>query len=170
MFNINWDPAHVQAASNVVEAVAVVLATLFAVLEWRKAKKRQEEERRVRQEQIDREAHEIPHSYYTRYLELTVQYPELDMGDLPLPQPVTLTPTQKSQAAGLFLIWLASVQQAYLLYYKSSEDAHQRRWGGWRDYILELMARENFFEYWNMYKHQFDTEFVKYVSDLIQSN
>lgn len=147
------------ATGSMIQALAVSVATVFAILEWRKAQRRR-----------DKEAFEVPHGYYTRYEELTVMYPELDMGDLPLPKPVKLTPKQKSQAVGMFLMWLAMVQQAFALYQNVSEKATNNRWTGWEKYILENMARENFLEYWNLYHHQFDRDFDNYMIKLLKDH
>ena len=158
MKNITWTDV-AAALGSVLQAVAVIFATFFALPEWLKSRKLR-----------DKEAFETPHTYYTKYEELTVMYPELDMGDLPLPKPAKLTAEQKSQAVGLFLIWLAMIQQAYTLYKDASKPAIRNRWIGWEKYILENMARDNFKEYWSMFHHQFDREFDNYMIELLQKH
>ena len=150
----------ITAISALVQGIAVSAAAFFALVEWRRSKREQMKELAEEAKRRDKEAFQRGHMHYTSYLKLAVKYPELDMGDLPLPNPPTLTPLQKSQAVGVFLVWCASLQQAWSLYKDGSPTVHMKRWGGWLIYFDEFMKRDNFRQYWDMYKNQFDVDYV----------
>ena len=153
----------VTAVSALIQAVAVSAAAFFALVEWKRSKRDQATAYNLEVDRKDKEAFQRGHMHYTSYLKLAVKYPELDMGDFPLKNPPELNEMQRAQAIGIFLVWCASLQQAWSLYQDGSLKAHVNRWNGWLKYFDSFMERENFREYWAMYKDQFD---VNYVADM----
>lgn len=161
MREINW--SQLADIATVISALAVITATLFAGIEWKKEKRRLSKERMDEQMRLDALAFEGQHADYIKILELTTHYPELDLADYALPDPPELSSIKLAQAHGIFLIWAAMVQRAYVLYNQSSDRAKQAQWKGWEIYICERMSRKNFGEYWKLYRHQFDADFQKYM-------
>ena len=158
----------ITAVSALVQGVAVSAAAFFGLVEWKRSKREQAIAIGLESDRRDKEAFQRGHMHYTSYLKLAVKYPELDMGDLPLKNPPELNDLQKAQAVGVFLVWCASLQQAWSLYKDGSKTVKYNRWEGWVIYFQSFMKRENFRQYWDMYKNQFDINYVAEMESKLQ--
>lgn len=123
-----------------------------------------------RKEQKDREE-SVYHVLDERYLEfqrLCLQYPYLDVFDIPDNVPVALTEQQKKEELILFSWLLSLLERAYLLQSKRDPLSLQKQWGGWKDYIDSYCQRKNFQAAWKVIGEMWDPRFELFINEMIK--
>lgn len=107
---------------------------------------------------------------YSKFLELCIQYPELNMYYLPLEKSSKLTPTQKIQRYALFEILISTLERSHIMYADQSTYIKKLQWGGWKQQIDLYCARADFRELWRMLPPEFyDVRFMKYIDGVIEA-
>ena len=85
---------------------------------------------------------------YQDFLQLCMEYPELDLYDIPLAREVDLTPEQRLRQYALFDILVSLLERAYLMYSDQSNRIKRRQWKGWENYFRDYAAHPTFRRLW----------------------
>ena len=102
------------------------------------------------------------------YQELCLKYPNLDVFDYQLPNPLPLTEDDQQREAIMFTMLISILERAFIMYRVNSPAVRQRQWDGWVEYIDAFLRRENFRNAWEKYSEMFDTDFRAFVATRIQ--
>lgn len=105
---------------------------------------------------------------YLEYQQLCLQYPYLNIFDIPDKKPATLNEEQKKEELILFTMLFSIFERAYLLYTDHYSHIKKKQWIGWDTYIKSYCERDNFLSAWKISGSTFDTEFEKYMTDIIK--
>jgi hypothetical protein len=108
---------------------------------------------------------------YIDYLKLCLQYPHLDVADIPRPNAAEsaaaeLTPEQQRDELMVFSVLLSIMERAYLMYKDRWYNVKEVQWNGWEDYIRGWLDRPNFRRALDELLQGFDQRFVDYMEDL----
>jgi hypothetical protein len=106
---------------------------------------------------------------YLEFLRLVMEYPELDMFDIPLEKKTTLTPEQQIQQIAMFEILISLFERAALMYRDQSDEIKKTQWEGWNSYIEDWAKRTTFQELWERRGDQYEKEFVNYMQGIISN-
>jgi len=128
-----------------------------------------------RKEQRDREygTYNALDEKYLQYLQLCLEYWDLDVFDIPLPEQKkrpTLEQTRKEQI--LFLILVSILERAYLMYKDQSTEIKKDQFSGWEEYMRAWSSRASFRRSWNQPgfdPQTFDEGFYKYMNSLMEA-
>jgi hypothetical protein len=147
---------------EIVSGLVTILGLPFAIATYIRRKNQESLEARTR---ADDEAYSRLFTDYNDYLKLVMQYPELDLGDEPLPSPPSFDddPLLKIRAVSLFNVFLSLVERAYLLYGVASDEARNKQWRGWQAYTVEVLSRPHIRAMYERHKDQYDASFVAAV-------
>lgn len=104
---------------------------------------------------------------YIDYLNLCLQYPMLDVSDIPKDQPPELTPDQRHSELMMFSILLSIMERAYLMYKDRSYNVRQKQWEGWNGYIRDWVTRANFRNALPQLASGFDSRFVAFLHEIV---
>lgn len=128
--------------------------------------------RSSKKEQREREE-AVYHALDEKYLDfqrLCLQYPYLDIFDVPDNKAVALTEQQKKEELILFT-WLFSLfERAYVLHDERDSQKLQKQWLGWKDYIYSYCQRKNFRSAWEISGQTFDPRFQLFMDEMIKSH
>ena len=112
--------------------------------------------------------HALDEKYY-EYIELCLQYPDLNLFYLPLSKDVPLTPPQMIQKYALFEILISLLERAHIMYSDQSTSIKKAQWEGWELYIQRWSQRRDFRELWStLAPGYYDERFTQYVGDLVR--
>ena len=106
---------------------------------------------------------------YVQFLQLCLNYPDLDIFDVPSEEGRDPTPAQRRQEQILFTILISILERAFLMYKDQSTTLKKRQWTGWVDYMKDYCSRENFRREWPTLGPQFDSSFVEFVNGFIRT-
>jgi hypothetical protein len=165
---------HFQQVKDVAEFlsyVAVVLGVPLALLQFRDAVRKEQEDRQQRNRAIEKERQDREYATYDalddKYLEfqkLCFDHPHLDISDVPDKDPAPLTEAQKKQQIIAFSMLFSMFERARIMYLDQSADVKKRQWTGWEEYIGNYLRRTNFREAWEIYGTQYDSRFQEYMA------
>lgn len=149
---------YLQAITN----VFVILGLPVAFIQYKITK---------RKEKRDREygTYNALDEKYLEYQQLCLQYPYLNIFDIPDKKPAQLNEEQKKEELILFTMLFSIFERAYLLYTDHYSHIKKKQWLGWDIYIKSYCKRDNFLQAWKISGSTFDTEFEKYMKDTIKS-
>ncbi len=147
---------------DAISKIVVILGLPLAFIQYRITKKK---------ERRDREygTYNALDEKYIEYQELCLQYPYLNIFDIPDKKPAELDDKQKKEELILFTMLFSIFERAYLLYSDQYSNIKLKQWSGWDAYIKSFCQRTNFLEAWNTSGSTFDTEFEKYMKEVIKS-
>jgi hypothetical protein len=146
---------------SIVASLAIILSLPTALYQLIRA---------LKSEQKSREA-AVYNSLDDRYIEfqaLCMQYPYLNIHDIPDETPITLNPKQKKQERIGFTFLLSIFERAYLMYLDQNHQLREAQWTGWDEYIHRACERETFREMWLTIEKTYDTRFVQYLNTIMQ--
>lgn len=124
-----------------------------------------------RKEQREREE-AVYHALDEKYLDfqrLCLQYPYLDVFDVPDKWPGNLTTHQKKEELILFTMLFSLFERAYILHNKENQRVLKGQWAGWQAYIHAYCQRENFQAAWKISGETFDPRFQVFMDKAIKS-
>lgn len=149
---------------EVLSKLVIICGFPFAYYQYRKAKEK---------EKRDRE-YGTYHALDEKYIEfqkLCLQYPYLNVFDIPDALPAELNAEQKKEELILFTMLFSIFERAFLLYTDPQQTSaiKEKQWVGWDSYISSYCNRENFLSAWEISGSTFDTEFEKYMRKTIEA-
>jgi hypothetical protein len=134
--------------------VATVVGIPLAIIMFRvqENKERQNEQEEIYDKLMEQ---------YTLIQEKLFEYPELDVHDKPLEN----TEDARRQYI-LYQMVVSLFERSYILLASETDQAYQRMWNSWVDYIREWIARPNFRTALPRLMEGEDKDFVTYMADL----
>ena len=161
----------VKDVAELLSDLAVVFGVPVALLQYRDAVKKEQEDRRDRNRALDKEREAREYLTYDaldeKYLEfqkLCFDNPHLDIWDVPDKEPAPLTAPQKKQQVVAFFMLFSMFERACIMYLDQAPDVKKRQWTGWEEYINSYLRRANFREVWEIYGTQYDSRFQEYMA------
>ena len=126
--------------------------------------------RTTRKEARDRElgTYNALDDKYIEYLRICLQHPRLDIFDIPLQAPQSLSAEEKEQELIAFTILMSIFERAFLMYQQQNTAIKMRQWVGWQEYIVNYCARKNFKDAWIISGNTFDTSFQIFMQDILR--
>jgi len=139
-------------------AIGGIAGLYLALAAYRKATKK---------EQLDRErgTYDSLDAKYLDFLRLSIQHPELDLFERPLPAPPELSDQGCVQQLAAFAILLSIFERAYLLFKDETDGLRARQWAGWQGSMSQYAERGNFREAWRLCGDGFDTAFQTFLQN-----
>ena len=137
---------------NVLAEVAIILGIPLGLYELNRSS---------RKEQKDREEavyHALDEKYMS-FQRLCLEYPYLDIFDIPDSTPPVLTEKQKKEELIVFTLLFSIFERAYVMYMKTNSKVLRGQWYGWEEYIYDYCKRENFRTAWKISGETFDPRF-----------
>lgn len=127
--------------------------------------------RAKRKEDLDREygIYNALDDKYIDFLKLCLDYPELDVFDVPLKEKTMLSPRQKRIQLILYSTLISIMERSFLMYRDQSTKIKKMQWDGWVSYLNDYAIRESFQEAWHDVGEQFDSRFVEFMNVRLKS-
>jgi hypothetical protein len=112
------------------------------------------------------------------YEKLAMQYSELGLSDavvqdttlLPFKPDSLFTKKEKLISRNLMYLIISMYERAYIMYSDGGSGFKQRQWVGWEQGMKRWVANEQFQKTWIVRGVDFDSNFQKYVNDLMEAN
>jgi hypothetical protein len=123
-----------------------------------------------RKERVEREygTYDALDEKYIQYLTLSLQYPDLDVGEYPTVVE-NLSPEQRMREIAMMSILMSILKRAYIMYSDKSNKKKEEEWTGWDEYIHGWYTRDSFKRNWKYVGQEFQSGFMKYISDVVAS-
>src|SRR5262245_34445858 len=115
-----------------------------------------QERARSRQQRRDQVFDELDQRY-VEFMRLCVDHPDLDVMELPLPEPREPTPTQLRREYALLAILISLFESAEVMYRDQDSDVRKAQFEGWRTLMKSYANRPGFRRVWGSIGTQFDT-------------
>ena len=124
--------------------------------------------RAIRKEQRDREGatYDAVDDKYIEFQRLCLEYPRLDVWDLPNSSPLELSKEEKKQELIAFTLLLSIFERGFLM----KSDMSSEQWTGWHEYIKDYSKRPNFRHAWKESGGTFDSRFEEFMGKLVADN
>lgn len=156
---MDWD--QILKYSTIVANVAIFLGGFIALGEYI-------HNNRKRQRDRDYGTYNSLDDKYIEFLNICLQYPELDIFDVPSPHVGALSDIQCKRQLIAFTILFSIFERAFLMYHDASNKIKKEQWSGWKEYIERYAQRSNFREAWERSGETFDTTFVSYMNGVMR--
>lgn len=116
-------------------------------------------------ERADREAriYDAVWASYIDYQRLSLQYPYLDVFEVPDEQPAPLTPSQAKEERVVLFILFSIFERAYLVYRDHPTPVTEAQWRGWDAHIRTYFRRANVRRAWSLGESTSDPRFSAYM-------
>jgi hypothetical protein len=137
--------------------LVAVLGVPWALILYRRDAARQREEREVG-------TYSSLDDKYLHYLELVLQYPELNLIVPAMAGARKYTQEQKVQRNAMFETLISIFERAYLLYANHSDRKRQTQWTGWVSALQDWKNHPDFEQLWSSAGQQFDDDFIAFVN------
>jgi hypothetical protein len=125
-------------------------------------------EKRKDRIQAERETYMEADGRYIDYLKMCLEHPELDCFEFTKNDPDLSTTGLDVKKLTLFTILISLLEFGYVLYRDQHISARSTQWQGWHDYMAMWAQREDFRRAWPVLGPQFDTDFVKYMEQIMR--
>jgi hypothetical protein len=142
--------------------IAFSLGIPAALFEYRRENRHDRRER-------EQEIYDSLDEGFIEFQKMCLQYPYLDVADIPDEQPVELTPEQQKEEYTVLLILFSLFERAYLMQLDSPTPATRTQWSGWDKAIHQYFQRSNVVEAWLKVGEWFDPRFEDYLHDVIET-
>lgn len=106
---------------------------------------------------------------YVDYLKLALNYPELDVFDIPEPRPRMLSASEKIQQKMLYCVVISILERAYLTFQFRDLPSRSHQWRGWDEYANNYACRAAFREVWAEVGNEFDIRFQLYMKQKMEA-
>jgi hypothetical protein len=143
----------------VVSAVTIVGLPLAIFKFW-------QDRARAHQQRRDQVFDELDQRY-VQFMRLCVDHPDLDIMDLPLPEPHEPTPTQLRKEYALLAILISLLESAEVMYRDQDSDVRKAQLEGWRTLMKSYANRPGFRRVWGSIGPQFDSGFQERMNGYI---
>jgi hypothetical protein len=133
----------------------------LAVYEYLKARKleRQAQEYKVYNE-LDNRLFE--------YQKLALQYPDLDILELPGSNPAPAVDKKRKQELIAYAMLFSLFERAYLMFNNQTTLFKDKQWSGWKLFLDELLHRKNVQAAWQLSKNTYETDFQSFMDRKIR--
>lgn len=136
--------------------IVVVLGVPTGLFQYYRAQVRERQEREAR-------VFDAVSASYLDFQRMCLQYPYLDVFDIPDTSPVQLTPSQQKEELIAYSILFSIFERAYLLYLANRTPVTEGQWQGWDQHIRGYFRRENFRRAWRAGEGSYDPRFNEYM-------
>ena len=128
--------------------------------------------RAKRKEELDREygTYNALDEKYIEFQKLCFDLPTLDIFDIPDSSARELSELEKKQELIAFTMLFSIFERAYLMYFDQDGNLKAKQWTGWNDYIASYCRRQNFRDAWESSGNTFDTDYQKFMTDILSGN
>jgi len=146
---------------DAISKIVIILGLPLAFIQYRVTK---------RKEKRDREygTYNALDEKYLEFQNLCLQFPYLDVFDIPDKKPIDLSDEQKKEELILFTMLISIFERSYLLYNDQRSSIKEKQWLGWDTYIKSFCKRSNFLSAWKISGQTFDKEFEQYMVKTIK--
>jgi hypothetical protein len=128
-----------------------------------------QERARSRQQRRDQVFDELDQRY-VEFMRLCVDHPDVDVLELPMPEPHEPTPTQLRKEYALLAILISLFESAEVMYRDQDSDVRKAQYEGWKTLMKSYAHRPAFRRVWNSIGPQFDTGFQKCMNGYISKS
>lgn len=127
---------------------------------------------KTRKERRDREygTYNALDEHYLDFQKMCLQYPNLDVFDIPDATPLELSSEDQKRELVAFTLLFSIFERAFLMYKDQSRTMRLRQWTGWHQYIESYCGRENFRQAWRTSGRTFDVDFQAYMAGLVDDH
>lgn len=146
---------------DIIAKLVVILGFPLAYIQFKRAKQKEKRDREYG-------TYNALDEKYLEFQKLCLQYPHLNIFDIPDTKSSKLSEEQTKQELILFTMLFSIFERAYLLYSDQNSIIKKRQWLGWDSYIRSYCARENFLKAWEISGSTFDTSFESYMQANIE--
>ena len=155
----NWLITNLETVLNFTQLIGIPIAILIYI-----------NNKRMERRDKDYGTYDSLDDKYIDYLKLCLEYPALDVADIPRRElaasAAVLTPEQRHAELMMFSILLSIMERAYLMYKDRSYKVREKQWLGWDEYIRTWLERTNFKAALPDLLPGFDGRFVDYLIGL----
>lgn len=147
----------------IIETVAqlvVVIGFPLAIIQYQRTKRR---------EASDREygTYNALDDKYIEFQELCLRHPRLDVFDIPLANPPSLTDEERQQELIAFTLLMSIFERSFLMYRDQTRPIRRAQWVGWHHYMDGYCRRQNFRDAWTISGTTFDERFQEFMKDMM---
>ena len=140
--------------------VAFSLGIPAALFEYARENRRDRSER-------EQEIYDSLDEGFIEFQKLCLQYPYLDVADIPDEQLAPLTAVQQKEEYTILLVLFSLFERAYLMQQDSRSAATQAQWYGWDKAIHQYLQRANVVSVWQKVGQWFDPRFEDYMAAVV---
>ena len=148
--------SHVKDIFELASYIVVVLGVPIGLFQYYQSKVRERQERESR-------VFDAVSASYLDFQRTCLQYPYLDVFDIPDAAPATLTPAQQKEELIAFAILFSIFERAYLLYVANQTPITEAQWQGWDQHMRGYFRRANFRRAWHTGDGSYDPRFNEYM-------
>jgi hypothetical protein len=146
----------VTAVFELTSYIVVVLGVPIGLFQYHQAKVRERQEREAR-------VFDAVSASYLDFQRTCLQYPFLDVFDIPDASPTALSPAQQKEELIAFAMLFSIFERAYLLYLANQTPVTEAQWQGWDQHVRGYFRRENFRRAWHTGEGSYDPRFNEYM-------
>jgi len=127
------------------------------------------ENRRDRHER-EQEIYDSLDEGFIEFQKLCLEYPYLDVADIPDEHHVALTAEQQKEEYTILLVLFSLFERAYLMQLDSPTPTTLAQWYGWDKAIHQYFQRENVVQAWQKVGEWFDPRFESYMRGVVDTD
>lgn len=150
------DLDRVMSVLELIYYLSIVVGVPVGLYQYIQAKRREREDRESR-------VFDAVSASYMEFQRLCLDYPYLDVFDIPDDQPAALTPLQAKEELVAFSVLFSIFERAYLLYADRPTRITEGQWQGWHAHICGYYRRANFRRAWSLGSSSYDPRFNAYM-------
>lgn len=150
------DLGRVNSVFELISYLVVVLGVPTGLYQYVMAKRREREDRELR-------IFDAVNASYLEFQRLCLEFPHLDVFDIPDDAPAALTPLQVKEELVAFSVLFSIFERAYLLYADHPTRITEGQWQGWHAHICGYFRRANFRRAWSLGASSYDPRFNAYM-------
>lgn len=105
---------------------------------------------------------------YLEFQKLCLEFPRLDVSDIPLVNPPELNEFERQQELIAFTMLMSVFERAFLMYKDQGVKIRREQWDGWHEYIEGYCRRANFRGAWEISGKTFDARYQAFMKDILR--
>jgi hypothetical protein len=148
-------------------ALVTIVGLPLAIITFKQERERDRREMSLNRQQRRDQIFDELDQRYVEFMRLCAEHPELDVMELPLPDPYEPTPTQLRVEHALLAILLSLFESAFVMYEGEDSKIRRRQFDGWKILIEAYASRPSFRRVWSTIGPQFDKGFQKFMNGYI---
>lgn len=146
----------VKEIAQIVYYVALSVLGPLALMEYLKAKKREQMEREYKTyDELD--------TKFFEYQKLALEYYDLDILDVSNNDPSLSFDKKRKQEQVAFFILFSLFERAFLMFNNQTDAFKTKQWSGWKHFLNVFLRRESIRSAWQLAKDRYDADFQAFM-------
>src|SRR5436190_14318901 len=100
---------------------------------------------------------------FFEYQKLALQYYELDILEVPHPDPAHKPDKKYKQELVAYAMLFSLFERAFLMFYQQTKLFRNKQWSGWKFFLGDMIRRERVRAAWQISKETYDTDFQEFM-------